>query len=114
MSNVIVSLSPQFISVLEKHQTKSKLIEQLVQDIDINKFKEVLGLVKVYVSGKEIKASEQDSKESLGNEDVKQIIESLIIELYDGINNDIICIIHNFLKASIKRDSQFIEKVDKT
>ena len=102
-----ISLSAGFVEVLRIYSPKSKIVEQLYQDMDINKFKEFLGLVKK-------NATEEDGavkNNQLEAADLSVIIEVLIKEMSVGSNSEIKCIIHNFIKATTQRDPKFQQRV---
>lgn len=102
-----ISLSAGFVDILKVYSPKSKIIEQLHQDMDINKFKEFLGLVKK-------NATEEDGvakNNQLEAADLSVIIEALIKEMSIGNNSEIKCIIHNFIKATTQRDPKFQQRV---
>lgn len=103
-----IHLSTVFIDTLKVYASKSKIVEQLYNDMDMNKFKELLGLVK------KGSVEEEGSKNSqLTKEDLSVIVETLFKEMSVGTNAEIKCIIHNFIKSTVVRDKQFLQKVDR-
>src|SRR3990167_7669313 len=102
-----INLSPSFVTLLTEVSPNSKIIEQLVADMDLNKFKEFLGLVKKTVT----ETDEELAKRNLTSVEVDRLVQALISELVNGSTSDIKCIIHNFIKASAKKDAKFVQRV---
>lgn len=86
---------------------KSKIIEQLLSDMDLNKFKEYLGMIKKHLAD----TDETLAKSGFTRIDIERMIEGLISEMVLGKSADIKCILHNFLKASSKKDPLFQQRV---
>lgn len=102
-----INLSPSFIAMLTEASPKSKIIEQLLSDMDLNKFKEFLGLVKKTVT----ESDEELLKRNFTSAEIDKLVQGLIGELVEGNSSDIKCIIHNFMKASAKKDIKFVHRV---
>lgn len=102
-----INLSAGFITMLTEASPKSKIIEQLLSDMDLNKFKEFLGLVKKTVT----ESDEELLKRNFTSAEIDKLVQGLIGELVEGNSSDIKCIIHNFLKASAKKDIKFVNRV---
>jgi hypothetical protein len=102
-----ISLSKEFLAILTPLGPKCKIIEQLLADLDMNKFKEYLGMLKKLIAENE----EELAKKNFTTKDIDAMVEGLIQELVSGPSIDIKCIVHNFIKAGAKKDAQFQKRV---
>lgn len=102
-----ISLSKNFHDLLIGLAPKNKIIDQLMSCMDLNKFKEFLGLVK-----KCIQQTDEDlAKTGLSRAEVEKTTEELIKEMVNGNSSEIKCIVHNFVKASAFKDPLFLQRV---
>lgn len=102
-----ISLSETFFALLKDLATKNKIIDQLVECMDLNKFKEFLGLVKKCIQ----QTDEELAKTGLSRSEVEKVTEELIKEMVNGDSSEIKCIVHNFVKASAYKDPLFLQRV---
>lgn len=96
-----VAISANFTEALETLKERSKIVDSFLNDIDANKFKEVLGLVRKAMGETE----EELTKRNLTKADIKLLVHSLIREIVVGPSWEIKCVISNFVKAGLKKDS---------
>lgn len=103
-----IALSEGFLAFLGNLTANNKIIEQLLEQMDLNKFKEFLGLIKKCIQD----SDEELAKNGLSRSDVEKATELLIKEMVNGLSSEIKCIVHNFVKASALKDPLFLQRVN--